>query len=243
MSQRLGNSRTPSMSEVIKAAIDAQMRELFVALPGVVTAYNAVKQEVDVKPLLKRAYIDEDGNDDTDELPIVTSVPVMFPRAGGHFLSLPISVGDNVLLLFCDRSIDLYMSSAGGVSVDPVDFREHDLTDAVALPGFFPNPKVITDIITSDGVFGKEKGAQVRSKGTTIDVTTAGAVTATDFVAMAAKVLTELNKISALFDQILGHKHSFAGGVVGPPTAGATGVPGTSLYIPTPVPSTNLKAD
>jgi hypothetical protein len=225
------------MSEVIKAAIDAQMRELFVALPGQVVVYNAIKQEVDVRPLLQRAFVDEDGNDDTDELPIVTSVPVMFPRAGGHFLSLPITVGDNVLLLFCDRSIDSYMSSTGTVSIDPVDFREHDLTDAVALPGFFPNPRAITDIITTDGVFGKEKGAQVRSKGTTIEVTTAGAIaSAGGFVALATLVLAELNKISALFNAVTGHVHTSA--APGSPTT-----PPLTAYTPGSVSSTNLKAD
>jgi hypothetical protein len=223
------------MSEVIKAAIDAQMRELFVALPGQVVVYNAIKQEVDVRPLLQRAFVDEDGNDDTDELPIVTSVPVMFPRAGGHFLSLPITVGDNVLLLFCDRSIDSYMSSTGTVSIDPVDFREHDLTDAVALPGFFPNPRAITDIITTDGVFGKEKGAQVRSKGTTIEVTTAGAIASLGgFVALANLVSTELTKIQTALNT---HVHS--GVTTGPGTSG-TAAP---VYVPGVVASTNLKAD
>jgi hypothetical protein len=235
MSARLGNTRTPDLSEVVKAAIDSQLRDFYVALPGQVVSYNSVTQTVDVKPLLQRAYVDEDGNDDTDELPIVTSVPVMFPKAGGHFLSLPIIAGDNVLLLFCDRSIDLYMSSSGAVSVDPVDFREHDITDAVAIPGFFPTPKAIKDIIATDGVFGKEKGAQVRSKGTTIDVTTAGAVASLGgFVALANLVTAELNKIAVLFNAITGHTHTIPTGTSGPPSA---------AYTPGSVASTNLKAD
>jgi hypothetical protein len=49
---------------------------------------------------------------------------------------MPVDVGDYVLLLFNEKSIDSF-SQIGGL-VDPDDMRKHDLTDAVALPGFYP---------------------------------------------------------------------------------------------------------
>jgi hypothetical protein len=235
MNPRLGNSRTPTLSEVIRTATNAQLRDFYVALPGCIVKYNPAKLEVDVKPLLQRAYVDEDGNDDVDDLPIITSVPVIVPKAGGQYLFLPPTVGDNVLLLFCDRSLDLYMSSSGSIPVDPVDFREHDLSDAVALLGFFPTTRTIKDVLGTDAVFGKEKGTQIRSKGSTIEVTTAGGVTANDFVAMAAKVYTELSKIAAILSS-----HVHTGGIL---EEGLTGPPVPPSYSPSPVPSINLKAD
>jgi hypothetical protein len=216
---RLGQSRSPDYIETLRAAISQGINGLFVGLPGRVDSYNPVTQKASIKPLLKRAFIDNAGNEGLDELPVLPDVPVIFPRGGGYYLSMPIEKNDNVLLLFCDRSIDTYMVSTGVVDLDPVDLREHDLSDAVAIPGFFPTPKVIKDVIATDAVFGKEQGAQIRAKGSTVEVTTAGAPTSTAFVANATKVTVELGKIATAI----------------------TGLGGS--YTPGSVASTNLKAD
>jgi hypothetical protein len=111
--QRLGSSRTPGLPELLRAAMANNGKDQFVALPGVVRKYDSVTQRADVKPLLERAYTDDTGDDLTDDLPEIPKVPVVFPRAGNFFFSMPVEAGDNVLLLFCDRSIDNYMQSNG----------------------------------------------------------------------------------------------------------------------------------
>jgi hypothetical protein len=237
MNPRYGQNRTPSQEEAFSAAVNAIMSGFFVALPGKVEKYNPITQQAEVKPLLQRAYVDNDGNEDVDKLPAMQNVPVLFPRAGGFFLTMPVKKGDNVLLIFCDRSIDGYMASTGAVDLDPIDLREHDISDAVAIPGFFPTPKAIKDDVSTDAVFGKEKGNQVRVKNSGVEVTTAGAPTASDFVAMAAKV----DAFIQVFDTVM------RVGWTPVPTDGGAALKAAYLAAfavpPVVTASTNLKAD
>jgi hypothetical protein len=200
MTDRLTTSRTPDLIEVLRQIMSQMADQLCVSLPGKVESYDSSTQTADVKPLLSKSIVDKDGNEEKVEIPVISKVPVAFSRGGGHFMSFPLEKGDNVFLVFCDRSIDDFWFSDGSAPMDQVDFRTHDLSDAVAIPVFYPSSKSITDLIGNDGVFGKEKGAQVRSKGDTIEVTTKGAIAASDFVALASLVLAELNKISLLFN-------------------------------------------
>lgn len=59
-------------------------------------------------------------------------------------LALPVAVGDTGLLIFSDRSLDVWLAT-GGI-VDPGDDRRHALSDAVFVPGLrpFSSPLVTT---------------------------------------------------------------------------------------------------
>lgn len=236
MTDRLETSRTPELVEVLRKVMDQTLDRLCVSLPGKVESYDSETQTADVKPLLSKTVVDQDGNEESVEIPVISKVPVAFSRGGGHFVSLPLEKGDNVFLVFCDRSIDDYWFSDGSAPMDQDDFRAHDLSDAVAIPAFYPSSKSISDSIGGDGVFGKERGAQVRSKGDAIEVTSNGLAAAIGgYVAMANLVAAELNNIAVLFNPATGHTHtSPAGGNTGPPS---------SAYVPGSVESTNLKAD
>jgi len=58
----------------------------------------------------------------------------------GADLVTPVAVGDTGLLVFCDGSLDVWLSKGG--LVDPLDDRHHALSDAVFIPGLrpFSNP-------------------------------------------------------------------------------------------------------
>ena len=233
---RKGQQRNPSLEEVIRAAIESYLGDFYVAMPGTVVKYNSATQSADVKPLLKKTVIFDSGEEAVESIPIVPQVPVIFPRTSQYFLSFPLAPGDNVLLLVNDRSIDSYMGSTGKFDVDPVDLRQHDLSDAVCLPGFFPTTASITDVIATNMAMGKEKGAQLRFTGSAVEATTAGAPASIGgFVALATLVLAELVKIQT---SIATHIHS--GVTTGPGNSGPA-VPPT--YVPSAVASTNLKAD
>lgn len=236
MSERLGASRTPTDAELLQAAIEQRLADLHVAMPGVVTKYDVALQVADVKPLLSRAVIFDDGDEIQEVYPIIPNVPVVFRRGGGYFESMPLAIGDNVLLIFNERSIDNFFYSSGKTETDPVDLRKHDLTDAIAIPGFYPSGRVLKEELASAAVWGKEHGAQVRAKGTTIEVVTAGASAATDFVAMATKVLTELAALVAAYNP---HTHAYTS----PGGAAVTGSPVPLMKTPGSTASTNLKAD
>jgi hypothetical protein len=217
---RAGQNRSPDFVSVLREAAAQAIDGLYVGMPGVVVKYDPVTQTADVLPLVHRPYINDDGSRGSDVLPVLPGVRVMFPRGGGHFVSFPLLPGDGVLLMFMDRSIDDWEVGSGTVPVDPEETRQHDLSDAIALPGMFPLPKVIKDVIATSAVFGKEKGAQVRSTGAAIEITTAGLPASVGgYVAMANLVAANLALIATAI----------------------TGLGGS--YTPTAVASTNLKAD
>ena len=72
-------------------------------------------------------------------LPEIDNVPVWMPRTKKCILTLPVEVGDVIALIFSDRSLDNWLSSKDGDVMDHQDTRDHDLSDAVAFPGFYPS--------------------------------------------------------------------------------------------------------
>ena len=124
---------TPTLAEVIRAAIMAEIAEMHVCIPAEVTEYDATKQMVAVRPLVKRGRLDETGERVVNSLPIINGVPVVFPGANAYRITFPIIPGDTVLLVFSESSIDKWLVTGG--CVDPLDERRNALSDAIAIPG------------------------------------------------------------------------------------------------------------
>lgn len=125
-----GTAKT--LPEVIRKAVARGAADLRVALPARIEKVDLARGLADVKPLLKDFF------DDGDELrsvsvPVIVNVPIVFPGAGEFRLTFPVKPGDGCLLVFSDRSLDVWISKGG--EVDPVDPRRHALTDAVAILG------------------------------------------------------------------------------------------------------------
>jgi hypothetical protein len=188
------NSRTPSLAEVIRAAMDGRLADVHVAIPGKIERYDPATQRADVKPLVKRRVAAADGEEIVESIPVVPSVPVLFPRSGAFFISLPLQVGDNVLLVFCDRSLDEFVFGPPGVEAEPDDFRTHDLSDAIAIPGVWPVARALTGAHPSNLAMGHDVpgGVQLHVDTSAVHL---GAYPAADFVALASLVLGELNDL------------------------------------------------
>lgn len=136
------SSRSPTPQEVLRAAVEYSLVDLHTALPGKVEAYDPETQKADIKPLIKRLVSTEEGEELVEELPVLPQVPVVFPRTTGAFITFPVAAGDHVLLIFNERSIDKFIAG-DGEDTDPDEFRMHDMSDAVALLGFYPDSKAI----------------------------------------------------------------------------------------------------
>lgn len=121
------------LAALLEEAIEGRLSEVCTAMPGTVENYDATKQVADVRPVFKRKYLD--GH--IEPLPLITEVPVVFPRAAGASISFPLAPGDRVWLQFSQRSVDLW-KQAGGKSVDPDDPRKFHISDAVCYPGCYP---------------------------------------------------------------------------------------------------------
>ena len=114
-----------------------------VSIPGIVQSYDTAQQTVTVQVAI-REKLNIDGNESWADIPLLLDVPVVFPRAGGYVLTLPIKKGDEVLVMFGDCCIDAWWQS-GGVQ-NQVEWRRHDLSDAFAIPGPFSRPRLASPI-------------------------------------------------------------------------------------------------
>lgn len=196
---------TVSTFELLDNLIDSRMRGLRVALPARVDAYDPEAQTVDVTPCLSSIVPQgEDVAPVVDRLPSIPAVPVVFPRAGGFYLTFPLSAGDFVLLVISDADIGRWMS-LGGVHVAPGDVRPHGLSGAVALPGLYPSPRALPSTDAGALVLGSEGGLAVRVTDERLEVGGSG-----DAAALASRV-------EALEAAVSQHTHTVTGGATGIP--------------------------
>jgi hypothetical protein len=124
---------TPTDANVLRTAMKSTALGIKVAMPAEILTYDKDTMMASVQPHFKKKY-----NDGTVvNSPVIHNVPVAHPRAGSAFVHMPLKKGDNIMLVFQDRSMEKWTSSGG--QVDPEDVRNHDLSDAVAYPGLYPS--------------------------------------------------------------------------------------------------------
>lgn len=125
-----------STESSIRQIIDYALDNANTAIPAYVTKYNSATQTVDVQvPFLDIYEIDGQSTQQEHPWPELPDVPIVFPRGGGWSITWPLSKGDNVLLVFAQRSIDDWWATNGQSKISPVDLRRQDISDAFAIPG------------------------------------------------------------------------------------------------------------
>jgi len=117
----------PNLSQLAEEIVTAAGEDIRVSSPGVVVSYDARRCRANIQPAIRRAGA-------TSNDPIVQDVPIAFPRCGSARLVFPLEEGDDVLLVFSDRTLEQWQTAPGGRTVTPTDARTHDLTDALAIP-------------------------------------------------------------------------------------------------------------
>jgi hypothetical protein len=151
-----------SLAQLLGDAFDARLTRLHTALPAEVVSYDPATQTAAVQPLIKEVLIDAEGETSAHTLPQISNVPVMFPRSGGWFCSFPIAKGDTVLLVFAEKSIGRWREQ--DKLTDPGVVSMHHLSDAMAIPGLFANPRKLPDVHAENMVIGHSGGAQIHIK-------------------------------------------------------------------------------
>jgi len=131
-------NETPTLANVIQSAINTDRCNLNTALPASIVSYDASTQLAQVRPQFKRKFI----TGDVVDTPIIHDVPVVMPRAGRAFISLPLKAGDQVLLVVAQRSLDAWKSQGGCVDTS-TENRKHDLSDCFAIPGGYPTNNTV----------------------------------------------------------------------------------------------------
>jgi hypothetical protein len=152
-------NRSPSLASVIRKALDLAAAGINVSVPGRIQTFDPSTGLASVKPQIQDFYTDEDGNTIAVSVPVITSVPVQFPGAGGFRITFPVKAGDLCTLLFSDRSLAEWIDALGANEVTPIDVRRHSLTDAVALMGTGPGQWTVDP---AQGTVGMDAGPQIQ---------------------------------------------------------------------------------
>jgi hypothetical protein len=161
-------SRPSTLQDLLSRFRESLTADLHTSLPGKIVRYDESTQKADVQPLIKERYTDESGAQQSRELPVIPSVPVQFPGAGGYRITFPVAVGDTGLIMFAEASLDKWLVSGG--TVDPAEERRHDLTDAIFLPGLRDFGHALTSAPTDRATFGKDDGLQIHVDGSKIRI-------------------------------------------------------------------------
>lgn len=158
-----------SLETILNSQIDFRLSDIYVSMIAEVTGVGKLNEcRIDVQPVVNKKYIDGE----ILEYPEILSVPVQFPCSSTSALTFPINQGDNVLLVFSQKGLDVFKSGATSAH-DPIDMRSFDKRDAIAIPCVFPfsksinNPDTRTllhsvdDMVMTHNV-GKESECEVR---------------------------------------------------------------------------------
>ena len=115
---------------------------MWTAIPGIVVSRSG--NNVSVNPAIQGKTQDPKGNITNVNMPQLVNVPLVMPGGGGFAVTLPIGVGDEVLVIFASRCIDGWWQ-AGGIQPQ-VEIRMHDLSDGFAIPALMSQPKALSGI-------------------------------------------------------------------------------------------------
>lgn len=123
------------LSDYLNSEFEMSMQNIWTACPGIVTGVSADFSDlrVTVRPSVNELYADGTSEEHLE----ILSVPVIMPGGRNSLVSFPIAVGDTVLLVFSNRSIDNFKIGNGQPTV-PNDARKFEAEDAVAIPGLYP---------------------------------------------------------------------------------------------------------
>lgn len=160
---QLNAAESAQWQEILRQALT----DLRVAAPAIVQSFDPVKQVVAVQMAIKELVRTPNGPQPTAISPIY-NVPIILPRAGGLALTLPITAGDEGMLVFCDACIDLWWAR-GGVQ-EQFERRRHDLSDCGFYPGMWNQKRVLSNYSTTSAQLRTDSG------GAYIEITAAGAV-------------------------------------------------------------------
>lgn len=138
-----------SFEENVLNTVQNVIADTRIALPCKVLSFDGIK--VNVQPLTK--ITKTVGDKETFvEFPVIENVPVIIPYAQslGLSLTLPLSAGDNGLLIISDRELSSFVNGDGLTPKQPYkqnvfsNTRSRNLKDAIYIPGLSPNSKSLS---------------------------------------------------------------------------------------------------
>jgi hypothetical protein len=125
--------------------------------PGIIQAVYS-NNTVDIQIAQQQVTsVQADGTKTFAQFAFLKDVPIYTLGGGGVTITFPIKVGDECLVLFCDREIyNWYLT--GQISA-PTSPRLHDFSDAICLCGLRSVPNNLSGISTSEAQIRSNDGA------------------------------------------------------------------------------------
>lgn len=138
------------MTQALRTALEGFGLDLHTGFPARVRSFDASTQTCEVEPVIRRVLpsTDDDEPDTTEALPILQSVPILYPRGGSFAMSWPLSAGDVVYVVIAEGDLSQWFAT-GEVS-DPGVATRHALSGAIAIPGLFHRATVNASASATD---------------------------------------------------------------------------------------------
>lgn len=215
-----GEGTDVSLTELLEQTLALTLQAMAGPVIGKVDAYDSANNRVSITPIVPLLVAGE-----VIASPKLPAVPVAWPTLGSMSLKFPLLAGSFMELHPLGHDHGSWMTD-GAEDLPPTNERRFSLSDLVAVP-LTPSPLATPPGPTSYDsawavLFGQLK---------------VGSSAASDFAALAAKVLTELQSIKTAFD---GHTHLYN---PGPGAAVTTAVPVPLIPAPGSVACTKLMAE
>lgn len=209
----------PTPFDFVMAVIESWFEQKHGPMPARVEVFKPPNL-VDVQPVLQVFQQDE-----WRTLPVLRGITVAFPEGGGNSITYGLKKGDVVQLAPQSWDLSLWISQAVTVQAPGATRRRRLTLGDIIAHATFPRPLTLPMASTA---FAPD-GSMVIVGFPFLMLTGSAAA---DFVALAGKVLTELNAQKVVFDA---HIHPAGTPNTGPPT----------VPFPTPgsVASTKVKSD
>jgi hypothetical protein len=114
-------------------------------MPAIVTSVDFDAQTISAQPAVQGVFLNPTtGAREVVDLPLLVDVPICYYRGGGFAITVPLAVGDEVLVIFASRCIDAWWQSGG---VQPqAELRMHDLSDGFAVLAPVSQPKKLANV-------------------------------------------------------------------------------------------------
>ena len=173
----------------IMEAIQAKLDNIHTAIPGKIIKYDGEKNIAEVKPLIKKVFIEGE----ILAFPNIVNVPVIFPISKNAGVCFPVEEGDGCLILFCEMELENWLNSSLGEDVEPSVPRTFSLSDAFCIPGLIPsksfdlnNEKVLQIFYKNSKIIIGEDKIKIENGGGFIEITDDGKVNMNDNLTVEA---------------------------------------------------------
>lgn len=170
------NERYEDREQALLSALAGLQARIWTALPAIIESFDPAKMTVQAQPAIQARVRSPEGVWSWVTMPLLVDVPVIYPSGGGFTLTFPIEAGDECLVLFSSRCIDMWWQS-GEVQIQ-AELRMHDLSDGFALVGPRSQPNILPNISLTGTQLRNDDGTTfVQVSDGSITMTTPGAVT------------------------------------------------------------------